>query len=94
MTIVLTTALVLALAAAIYVGIELGRVKNESNDRQMVISALQRQTEKDSRDNKELRMENELLSKKTTEASKPVVTEAPKQAPRRSRKPKQAPKQA
>ena len=39
-------------------------------------------------------MENELMSKRNAEASKPVVTETPKQAPRRSRKPKQAPKQA
>ena len=94
MTIVLTTALVLALAAAIYLAVEIGRLKNQSNDRQLVISALQRQTEKDSKIIKELRMENELMSKRNAEASKPVVTETPKQAPRRSRKPKQAPKQA
>lgn len=94
MTIVLSTALVLALAAAIYLAVEVGRSKNQSNDRQLVISALQRQTEKDSKIIKELRMENELMSKRNAEASKPVVTETPKQAPRRSRKPKQAPKQA
>jgi hypothetical protein len=39
-------------------------------------------------------MENEMLIKKLTEASKTVATETPKQAPRRSRKPKQATKQA
>ena len=74
MTIVLTTALVLALAAAIYLAVEVGRSKNQSNDRQLVISALQRQTEKDSKIIKELRMENELMSKRNAEASKPVVT--------------------
>jgi cell division protein FtsB len=94
MIIVLTTALVLAITASIYLAIELGKLKNEIEDRQMVISALQRQTEKDSRVIKELKMENELLSKKSAEASKTVATETPKQAPRRSRKPKQATKQA
>jgi hypothetical protein len=94
MTIVLTTTLVLAIAAVIYLAVDLGKVKNEIDDRQMVIAALQRQTEKDSKFIKELKMENEMLIKKLTEASKTVATETPKQAPRRSRKPKQAIKQA
>jgi hypothetical protein len=94
MIIVLTTALGLALATSIYLAIELGKVKTEVGDRNMIISALQRQSEKDTRIVLELRKENDLLSKKATDAAKPVTTEAPKQAPRRSRKPKQAPKQA
>ena len=94
MTIVLTTALGLAIAAGIYLGVELNRLKNEISDRQLIIAALQRQTEKDFKIIKELRMENELMSKKTADVSSTVVNETPKQAPRRSRKPKQAPKQA
>ena len=49
MTIVLTTALGLAIAAGIYLGVELNRLKNEISDLQLIIAALQRQTEKDSK---------------------------------------------
>jgi hypothetical protein len=90
MIIVLTSALVVAIAISIYLSIELNKVKTDAESRQMIITALQHQSTKDSKIINELKMENALLSKTEDAAPLTVV----KQTPRRSRKPKQAPNQA
>jgi hypothetical protein len=90
MIIVLTTALGLAIAISIYLSIKLNKVITDAESRQMIITALQHQSTKDAKIINELKVENALLSK--TEDVAP--TEVVKQTPRRSRKPKQAPKQA
>ena len=82
--IILTSLTIVSIGAAVYFVVQNGKLSSQIDDKEMVISALQRQAETDKRKIAELRLELEM----THTASKPVATEQ-KPASRKPRKPKQ-----
>lgn len=82
--IILTSLTIVSIGTAVYFVVQNGKLSGQIDDKEMVISALQRQAENDKRKIAELRLELEM----TRTASKPVATEQ-KPAPRKPRKPKQ-----
>ena len=82
--IILTSLTIISISAAIYFVVQNGKLSGQIDDKEMVISALQRQAEIDNRRIAELKMELEMTHNKPVSA-----TAEQKSAPRKPRRPKQ-----
>jgi peptidoglycan hydrolase CwlO-like protein len=82
--IILTSLTIISIGAAIYFVVQNGKLSGQIDDKEMVISALQRQAETDKRRIAELKMELEMTHNKPVSA-----TAEQKSAPRKPRRPKQ-----